>query len=294
MRPILPLVIALISVAACSNHRRHEEQSAAAAGTSTAKAHTAHSPHKHEAPSGTAAPHADHNARHGGVVTMEGDNHVEIVIGADGAIDLYVTDAVRIPIPLKDVSGTITIEPVDGKEKQTLTLTEDPGKGSLSAKGPPPTEKAEYTWKLKVRGGPMRMTLRVPAGGTAAFAKTSTDHAATGEHKHGSPHGGTVQSMGDGHVEVKLEKSGDVTVWMLDASERPRPASGVTATIRPVVAGAKEIKLDYDEKTDALRGKVGPVDQESVDAIVTVTPSGGTAASVRLKLKLEPTSRPGQ
>jgi hypothetical protein len=165
-------------------------------------------------------------------------------------------------------------------------------KGSLTAKGPRPAEKADYTWSLKVRGTPMSMTLTVPAGGTAGVAEPAHGHA-EGDHKHGSPHGGVVQTLGDGHVEVKLEKSGEVTLWLLDASEKPRPAKGTTATLRPVVAGAQEVKLEYDAKVDALRGKIAPPAGEHLDALVTVTPEGGAATTARFKLHLESAGHEG-
>lgn len=295
-RTVFPLLTAMsILVAACS---KKEEQHPAPtpAKTASAPAGTAHQhggDHAHNAPPGaSAAAHADHGARHGGVVTMEGDNHVEIVVAADGAIDLYLTDAVRKSIPLKDVSGSITIESVEKKEKQTLALAEDAAKGSLSAKGPAPKEKAEYTWNLKVRGAPLMMTLRVPPGGTSAFEGTS-DHGKDGDHKHGSPHGGVVQSVGNDHVEVKLEKSGDVTLWALDTSEKPTSAKGWTATIRPVLPSAKDVKLDYDEKLDVLRGKVDPVTQVHVDAIVTLTPPGGSSTQLRFPFHFAETGHEG-
>ncbi|MCK6586846.1 MAG: hypothetical protein L6Q76_04600 [Polyangiaceae bacterium] len=211
---------------------------------------------------------------------MEGDNHVEIVVAKDGTIDLYVTDAVRKSIPLKDVTGSVTVEAVETKEKRTLPLAEDAAKGSMSAKGPEPKEKTEYTWDLKVKGTPMKMTLRVPPGGTAAFESTA-GHGKTGAHEHGSPHGGMVQPLGNDHVEVKLDKSGEVTLWPLDDAEKAKPAKGWTATIRPVIPGAKDVTLDYDEKLDALRGKVDAVTQVHVDAIVTVTPPGGSSSQLR-------------
>jgi hypothetical protein len=290
-RTVLPLLaVASILLAACSKKEEPAApaptQAASAAAKTTAQPHSGDHDHGHDhdpkGPGGDAAKaHADHGARHGGVVTMEGDNHVEIVVAADGTVDLYVTDAVRRAIAPKEVSGTVTVEPVGKKEKQTLKLAEDAAKGSLSAKGPAPTDKNEYTWDLTVRGAPMKMTLRVPAGGTAAFAGAASDHGKGGDHEHGSPHGGVVQSLGDGHVEVKLEKSGDVTVWPLDSSEKPKPAKGWAATFRPVLPGAKDVKLDYDEKADALRGKVEVVTQEHVDAIVTLTPPGGTSTQLR-------------
>jgi hypothetical protein len=243
--------------------------------------------HAHPGGDATARAHQDHEARHGGVLTMEGDNHVEIVVSPEGALDLYISDAVRQPVAPKDVTGTVTLLPKGKKEKekQTLKLAADPSKGSLSAKGPAP-EDTEYTWNLQVRGVPMMMTLRVPAGGTATLGKAASDLAA-GEHTHGSPHGGVVQTLGDGHVEVKLEKTGDVTLWMLDAGEKPRTSKGVVASLRPVVAGAKDLRLTYDEKSDSLRGKVDPVTTPHVDAVLTITPVGGTASSLRFEFHLE-------
>jgi len=241
--------------------------------------------HAHPGGDAMAQPHQDHEARHGGVLTMEGDGHVEIVVSPEGSVDLYTSDGVRQPIAPKDVTGTVTLASKTKKEKQTLKLTEDSSKGSLSAKGPAPDD-TEYTWNLQVRGAPMTMTLLVPAGGTAALGKGTSDHAA-GDHNHGSPHGGVVQTLGDGHVEVKLEKTGDATLWMLDAGEKLRTSKGVVASLRPVVAGAKDIKLTYDEKSDTLRGKLDPVTTPHVDAVLSITPAGGTASSLRFGFHLE-------
>ncbi|WP_437717038.1 hypothetical protein WMF45_11855 [Sorangium sp. So ce448] len=284
MRQILLSLLVSIPLVACSTKETpgHHHESAASTQAPAAAPPPTNAPQDRAA---STRPHADHNARHGGLVTMEGDNHVEVVVGADGAIDLYVSDAIRTPIPPKDVSGTITIEPKGKGEKQTLTLAPNEAKGSLSAKGPAP-DNGDYTWDLKVRGAPMKMTLTVPASGTAAFADAPAGHPA-GDHAHGSPHGGVVQSLAGGHVEVKLEKTGDITVWMLDSAEKPRSAKGVTASLRPVVAGAKETQLAYDEKADVLRGKIDPIKQEHVDGVLGITPAGGTATSLRFAFHLE-------
>ncbi|WP_437640340.1 hypothetical protein [Sorangium sp. So ce854] len=122
--------------------------------------------------------------------------------------------------------------------------------------------------------------------GARPVADAPAGHPA-GDHAHGSPHGGVVQSLAGGHVEVKLEKSGDITVWMLDAAEKPRSAKGVKASLRPVVAGAKEVALAYDEKADVLRGKIDPVKQDHVDGVLSVTPAGGSATSLRFAFHLE-------
>lgn len=283
MRQILVSLLVALPLSACSTKEgpSHDHAPTAAVQSPTA---SAASPHAHHNQPASARPHADHNSRHGGLVTMEGDNHVEVVVGADGTIDLYVSDAVRTSIAPRDVTGTITIE-AKGKEKQTLTLAPNEAKGSLSAKGPAP-DKADYTWDLKVRGAPMKMTLTVPSGGTASLVDVPAGHP-SGDHAHGSPHGGVVQTIAGGHVEVKLEKSGEVTLWMLDGNEKPRFAKGVTASLRPVVAGAKEIQLAYDEKVDVLRGKTDPIKQDHVDGVLTITPAGGTATSLRFAFHLE-------
>lgn len=285
-RIFLPLVVS-VTLAACSTSK--EGASASSTGTTAPPIAPMPMPsmpeHSHPGGDAMAQPHQDHEARHGGVLTMEGDGHVEIVVSPAGTVDLYVSDGFRRPIAPKDVTGTVTLASKAKKEKQTLKLTEDSGKGSLSAKGPAPDD-TEYTWNLQVRGAPMTMTLLVPAGGTAALGKGTSDHAA-GDHTHGSPHGGVVQTLGDGHVEVKLEKTGDATLWMLDAGEKPRTSKGVVASLRPVVAGAKDITLTYDEKSDTLRGKLDPVTMPHVDAVLSITPAGGTASSLRFGFHLE-------
>lgn len=294
----LPLVVS-VTLAACSTPK--EGSSASSTGTAalpitststsmsgmpgTMPGMPGMPEHSHPGGDAKAQPHQDHEARHGGVLTMEGDGHVEIVVSPEGAVDLYASDGFRQPLAPKDVTGSVTLVPKGKKEKQTLKLTEDTGKGSLSAKGAAPDD-TEYTWNLQVRGTPMTMTLLVPAGGTAALGKSTNDHPA-GDHTHGSPHGGVVQTLGDGHVEVKLEKTGDVTLWMLDAGEKPRTSKGIVASLRPVFAGAKDIKLTYDEKSDTLRAKLDPVTTPHVDAVLSITPAGGTASSLRFGFHLE-------
>jgi hypothetical protein len=108
-------------------------------------------------------PHADHKPRHGGVVTMSGDRHVEIVVRRDGFIQLFVSDAVRAPIATRDVRGTIKLERL-GFSK-LLTLNPDPS-GALTASGPPPAIATTYTYSLSIRGTAASMALAVPPGGT--------------------------------------------------------------------------------------------------------------------------------
>lgn len=119
---------------------------------------------------GAATPHADHQPRHGGVVTMSGDLHVELVVAPSGGVFVYVSDAVRTPIAPSEASGSITIERPGFKT--TLHLRPEPS-GSLAVAGPPPTLAATYGYLLKVRGTTVEMSLAVPVGGTGVLVPTA-------------------------------------------------------------------------------------------------------------------------
>lgn len=113
-------------------------------------------------------PHADHEPRHGGVVTMSGELHVEVVVSPSGGVFLYASDAVRKPIPPAECKGSVRVERPG--LKTTLQLHPERS-GALTAAGPPPKLAAEYTYALTVRGAPASLTLPVPAGGTDATVK---------------------------------------------------------------------------------------------------------------------------
>jgi uncharacterized membrane protein YphA (DoxX/SURF4 family) len=118
--------------------------------------------------SASAVPHGDHTPRYGGVVTMVGDNHVEIVVRREGTVLLYVSDAVRRAIPAREVKGTIRIERPG--LKQTLPVEPD-ASGALVSVGPAATVRTEYTYFLQIRGVPASMTLAVPPGGTSEIGR---------------------------------------------------------------------------------------------------------------------------
>ena len=117
-------------------------------------------------------PHADHLPRHGGVVMMSGDLHVEMVVSPSGGVLLYLSDATRAPIPPSEASGTIRIERPGSKS--ALPLRSDAAAGALTVAGPPPKLAADYTYALVVRRAPLSMTLTVPPGGTDALVLKRT------------------------------------------------------------------------------------------------------------------------
>jgi hypothetical protein len=245
------------------------------------------------------APHMDHDPRHGGILSMSGDQHIETVVRPDGRVLLYVSDARRNEANPTDVTGTVTRR-VEGRPAQTFTVRADRAAGAVVVDAPPPENPAtDYEFQLQWRSTPVEGGVQVPSGGTAAAlaaAQGSAGHAhgagehghGAGEHAHGSPHGGVVQSVPWGHVETKLDRDGRVAVWLLDEREQTLPAQGATATIRLATPGATDVALAFDAAQNALVGQVPAPTSEHPVALVTVTRSGSAPASLRVAFHLEP------
>ncbi len=127
------------------------------------------------APLPSDTPHVDHAPRHGGVVMMSGDVHIEMVVGPSGGVLLYPSDAARRPIPTAEAQGTIRIDRPGFKS--ILPLRPDPLSGALTVAGPPPKLAADYTYSLQIRRAPITMTLTVPPGGTDTLVKRTAPSA---------------------------------------------------------------------------------------------------------------------
>jgi hypothetical protein len=227
---------------------------------------------------GDAPAHSDHSSKHGGVVTMEGDNHVEIVVTADGNIDLYLTDAVRRPIPPTDATGVIIIEPPEGP-KQRLPLVADATKGALSAKGPAGLEKSDYSWELKVRGAPMAMTLRVPKGGTASLVQPDDRGAESPR----PAHGGLLAKVAEHHVEIRLDRKGEISVWVPEGKNLESAA----VSVRPEMAGGRDVPLAFDAAARAFRGRLSAIKQAHFAVSISITKPGGRPSSARVLFDFE-------
>jgi hypothetical protein len=125
-----------------------------------------------------------------------------------------------------------------------------------------------------------------PMAPTAAAPADEHEHE-HGGHAHGSPHGGEVMSAPGGHVEVKLDRSGRVTLWLLDQREQTVAAQGATARIRLAIAGAVDVPLSYNAAQNALSGQVAVPSAEHVVGLVTVARAGGAPTSLRFAFHLE-------
>ena len=71
------------------------------------------------------APHADHLPRHGGLVLMNGNTHLEVLVSADGTSRVYFTDAVRMALP-PDHASEVTLGLVSREERQQIALRMNP------------------------------------------------------------------------------------------------------------------------------------------------------------------------
>ena len=81
----------------------------------------------------------------------------------------------------------------------------------------------------------------------AAFLAVSAGPAlAHGEGKRGA-NGGVIGDLGDRHVEV-LARDGEIRVWLLDAQDRPVPATGAAGSLVVLAQGRSQtIRLEPAE-----------------------------------------------
>lgn len=109
-----------------------------------------------------------------------------------------------------------------------------------------------------------------------------------GDHKHGSPHGGTVKSASDFHIEVVV-KDGMVMAYLLDGKEKAMANTGVTAAAVIQMADGQTSTITLiPSGTDGFMYTLDKSKKYN-KAIVTITTGGKTAsASFDLTAKAKP------
>lgn len=73
---------------------------------------------------------------------------------------------------------------------------------------------------------------------TMLIGGTAISSAQEKAHEHGSPHGGTVKTAGDYHIEMVMAKD-KMTIYLLDGKEKAIPNKGVTG----------KATLQFEDKT---------------------------------------------
>jgi hypothetical protein len=225
------------------------------------------------------AAHGDHDPAHGGFVLMDATTrHLELVVKPDGAIELWLSDAQRKPLPASAAtSATVTLTPPGGKP-ETVNLAKDAGDGFWAGKGGVITDPATMV-KLEVAAPdyaqPYQIELKHEALASGA------DHG--GEK---GPHGGLVQAMeGGGKLELKAAPDGNFQLWLLDDKGAARPTAEVKARVKLAVADYAEVTLA--PMGDHLHGKGAAIPSEHAAAVVIVE-AGGKTTTARFGLHLEP------
>jgi hypothetical protein len=135
-----------------------------------------------------------------------------------------------------------------------------------------------YQWTRSILA--TSMLLMAPA----AFAHEGHDHHAAADHKHGSPHGGLVQTVGSQHVEA-LVQDAKLSVWVLDGQEKTVAPPAEAKAI--VLVNKKSFAVALKASGEALVGTL-PADavhqmaetKGKATVVVTLTVDG-TVQSVK-------------
>jgi hypothetical protein len=142
------------------------------------------------------------------------------------------------------VRGTLSWKGPSGEAQ--VPLAYDEKSGLLVGSGPKlEGDLTEIRYTVVVEGAPWVGALDVPAGGTDQL-EASGRRAARRTVPKGKigPNGGVVQVVGDDTVEVVADKgSGQVRLYVLDASYKPIPIGPRTATIGLVGGDAEIVAL---------------------------------------------------
>lgn len=112
------------------------------------------------APSTAARPHMDHTPRHGGLVLMQGDYHIEVVPRPDGEYRLYLSDAFRRPLPGTRMNGRVLVR-LPGARDVATPLLPGPDDEYFVARGPRPVH-GEVVVTVDVHVGDMPWSIEVP------------------------------------------------------------------------------------------------------------------------------------
>jgi hypothetical protein len=128
-------------------------------------------------------PHMDHSPRHGGIVLMQGDHHMELVADRSGAVRLYFSDAFRRPIPAARASGVVRFK--SGDDVSAVPLSADPLGEALVGRGPAfgPGE-ALVTPDIRIDGVAWRIEVPFRFDGTGAPAGGHAGHGDHAGHAH--------------------------------------------------------------------------------------------------------------
>lgn len=214
----------------------------------------------------------DHTPHHGGIVAMAGMIHLEALASRAGRLTLYLTDLWRRPLPLDDVSGTVTIDLPEGK--RTLPLTRDADRLSATT-ALPLGASVNARFELHRAGEPVELSFLLPLGqeasGAAGIPSGGCARPAVGEAKEPLPRctlsfANTVVALGatpDASMLLVAQVDLGVSAWRLPAGEfavgfAPPPAVAliVPEPPHPEAPNAVEVSPDGREVVVAMENRL--------------------------------------
>jgi hypothetical protein len=218
------------------------------------KSHAGMDPSHHGAPArppaGTAAPHGDHEAVHGGLVLMDGhDHHAELVLDTRGtAHRVYVSDGARLPMPASTFDEVTLTIGAPGQTPELVTMRRaDDNTHWIGASNPVPAKGATIGLRY-ARGGVQLYDIALPV----EYVLTGKMPDAAAEQTP-PPHGGQLVATSGGYLELVAAADGNFQVWVLDADRKPRPISSARGTVALSKQGYDDIRLVPDG--DHLTGR---------------------------------------
>ncbi|MCC7540677.1 MAG: hypothetical protein IT379_30960 [Deltaproteobacteria bacterium] len=157
------LVVCAALMGACSSSSSAETEPATRSAPATSPRTGAaaighgHGAHDHAAAAADPAAHEDHTPRHGGQLGMQGDVHIELVSRPDGRHQVFLSDALRVPIAMDRVrNARLRHLPAAGAEVES-PLAPDATIGALVATRALPASGGELSVRLEV--GSERITM---------------------------------------------------------------------------------------------------------------------------------------
>lgn len=214
----------------------------------------------------------DHTPHHGGIVAMAGMIHLEALASRDGKIALYLTDLWRRPLPLDDVSGTVTIDVPGDKRELPLAHEGD----LLAATTPlPPGTTVNARFELRRAGEPVEVSFLLPlaqgSSGAAGIPSGGCARPAPSDAKERLPRctlsfANTVVALGatpDASTLLVAQVDLGISAWRLPAGEFAvgfAPAPAVTLTVpeppHAEAPNAVEVRPDGREVAVAMENRL--------------------------------------
>lgn len=143
--------------------------------------------------------HGDHDAQHGGAVLMDERGHMELVFKADGAVEIWLSDNMRKPLPASSASSVELSVTRPGQAEEKVALARDSADSAWTGKTAPITDPAtriHFAYNAAGKQAPYQIDISL-----ADLRKMQ--EAVEPAHQHGDDHGDRARDthQGDGHSE---------------------------------------------------------------------------------------------